>query len=279
MAKDDNLRRALSEIAEEEADLFERSLTAEETQNAEALFRQHRKKALSLIARHTRKTGKSAAFLRAAAVVLVILGGVLLAFRQPPRDVTPLSPPPGGTAAPFYTPAPSPTAAPSPTVILTVSPTVTHFLTSSPTQSPTRMPFVEPTGTPFPTETPIPTEAPEAMQAVQAPSAWQGGYFPGVLPIGYSLEGLETSNGAYSAAYGNGDDRIVFTEYAVLTSLPVPDGARVAYVQWSGGAALRWEKDGRVTFAWDQDGRSFSLMATDGKQAEETARSVKRTGE
>lgn len=279
MAKDDSLRKALSEIAEEEADLFERSLTAEERHQAEALFRRHRKKALSLLARRTRGAGKGAAFLRAAAAVLVILGGVLLALRQPPRDITPLAPAAGSSAAPFYTPAPSPAAAPSPTVIPTVSPTAASFLTSAPTKSPTNTPFIEPTSTPSPTQTPLPTQTPAAMQEASVPPAWQGAYFPGVLPAGYSLEGLETSNDADSAAYSNGDDRIVFTEYAILTSLPVPDGARVAYVQWGGGAALRSEKDGCVTYTWDQDGRSFSLTATDGKQAEEIARSVKRTGE
>ena len=264
--KENDLREALSQLAQEETEQFAQSLTREERRNAEALFRQHKRRALSLIARHSRKAhGSAARWLRAAAALVLVLGGALLIFRQTPPEITPLAPGRTASVAPYHSDTPAPTETPISTEIPTPVPTDTPI----PTPEPTPVPTLEPTATP-PTLTPAPV-----WQDAAAPSAWQGSAFPSRLPGGYFADGLESENGVHTAVFSNGDDRIVFTESEALSSLPIADGADVTYVQWDGVVALRAQAGSQVQLTWDENGHSFSLLATGG-QAEEIARSVKK---
>lgn len=270
---DDNLREALSQLAEEETEQFARSMTREERRNAEALFKRHRSRALSLIARRFRRGKRRGAMaLRAAAVLILIAGGAILFFRQSPPEPTPLSPGLTASVSPYYTDAPIST--PVPTDSPTFTPIPTENPTSSPTEAPapTPDPTLSPTAEPTPESTPAQTAAP-VWQDVSAPAGWGGSAFPSRLPGGYFPNGIESKDGVHTAIYSNGDDQIVFMESESLSSLPFAEGADVTYVQWDDVVAMRAERNGQVQLTWDALGRSFSLLSTGG-QAEEIAASV-----
>lgn len=279
MSKDGRLRQALAEIAQEETDAFAESMTPEERRAAEQLFRKHRRKALSLIGRSSRLRAPRRAALQAAAMLLILLGGALVFFRQTPPEHPWLTSPSPVSVAPFHPATPEPADTPSPTV----SPDKTPAYTFSPTPMPiqTEIPSPSPTVTVSPSPMPLPTESPApaplpGMREVDTPAGWQGGFFPRLVPAGYVLDAMTEENGACTAVYSDGDDRLVFTENAAPAPLPVADGSGVTYVQWADVIALRAEKDGHVELTWDQGGRSFSLLATTGDLAEAVAQTVRQ---
>ena len=294
MKQDDLLRQALSELAQEETEQFAAGMSREDRRAAETLFRRHKRQALSLIARHTgKKRGYGTAVLRIAAMLILVAGGVYLATRQAPPDITPLAPGQSASVAPFRTDFPSPTESPVPTDTASPIPTLTAkpdlIETQSPTSAPipTDVPTPNPTDTPEPTATPAPTPAitpeptaspapqPPKVKSAAVPDSWGGAYFPGALPEGYTLAQCGTVDGGWQAVYQNGDDTVTFTEHASMTSIPVDEGLTVTYVQWDGVVALMADADGVQTLAWDLDGRSFRLTATDGSAAE-IAKSVRK---
>ena len=280
MADENRLRQALGEIAQEEAEQFEQSMTRDERRRAEDAYRHHKRRALALIGRQTgRHASYTGMFLKAVAVLAIVIGGVILYQQRSPREVTPLTPGSQGTVAPFYTFTPSPTQTPEPTPIPTIAPTETPIITEKPTESPTDTPIPTdaPTPTPTPVPTPEPTETPEAgMVDAAPPASWQGSFFPGQVPAGYAPDRVESKDGVSVASFVSGTDRIVFTERNSFVTLSIPDGADVSYVQWEGVVALRAETDGEVILIWDQDGHSFSLAAASGGAAEAVAATVKK---
>lgn len=274
MKRDDLLREALSQAAQEEAEQLIRSLSPEDRREAEQLYRKDRRRALSLIARHTGK-GRGRLALRLAAMALILAGGWYALHRQAPPDRPPVTPGASVSVAPYYTDAFSPTVEPELTDAPTQSPTTDPIIPKTKTLSPTFSPPSTPTTTPVPTPTAAPTRAPEALIPPAVPDAWGGEYFLGVLPDGYQIAQCTEADGAFTVVYTDGGRRLTFTEHAALTALPVQDRATVTYVQWNNTVALQSLVGDTVTLTWDQDGKSFSLSSDDGRTAE-IARQVKK---
>ena len=292
------LKEACAQLAREETDALEKSLTETEKRRAEEAYRRHRRKALSLIRRGT--PGKSPALigLRAAAVLVLLAGGLYLALRQPPPDTVPQTHVMTGTAAPYYSPVP--TLSPIPTAFLEDASTTTPEIFETSTVFPTEMPFSEPTPTIIPTVTPTilptaePTPAPTAAPAAEPtlaptaepaatpvpesgdenltpPESWTGSFFP---------MGLLYDDAALAVTWGEGWQQVssggwVFTEYTDGRVLDVPPDAAVSYVQWEDTVALRAETDESVTLIWVQDGRSMRLSAAS-EDAVEMAKTVQK---
>ena len=281
--QEDWLRQACERLAQEETEKLESSLTRQDIREAEALFKQHKRKALALIGRNSKKSGRGMAYLRAAACLILVIGGVYFALTRSSPDPVPLSPGSTSSVAPYLTPSPTfspvPTApAPTATPYLETSPTVTAVFTEIPTVSPTFTPT--PTVTPTFTPTPSPTETPPTpTPAPLIPGAWTGEYFPEWLPEGYEFVQLEQGEGSRSAVYALGDSRLIFTEYDAADAVPLPDAAErtdaPAYIQCGDTVALRVPTQNGTFISWSAQGRSFSLL-TRADQPEEIVKSVKK---
>ena len=199
------LRQALEELAQEETDELEGNLSRSEIRQAEELYRHHRRAALSLIRKNTRKVSSPVyTYLRIAAAVAVVVGLVVFSLNRSQPDNIIQVQPPASSVAPYYSPAPvdSPasieTAAPvtpEPTVIPSeeskdeiiptetqifdgkemISPTFTPNLTEIPTALPTIVPQATETPTEVPTPTPTlrptaePTAAPDPVVPTEIP--------------------------------------------------------------------------------------------------------------
>ena len=284
--EEDWLREACAQLAQEETAQLEQNLTRAELLKAEEAYRRHRRKALALIRRNTRKQSPARIILRAAAVLLVLAGAVYLSLRQPPPDTVRQTHLSAVTAAPYYSPTPSPNPTtnleipPTPSTnsaeISTVIPTEQPPSWPSPTVIPTLAPTAEPTPTPEPTATPspeptptpLPTPAPSAVPS--PPEGWTGTLFPmGLLDA--DKPDISWGDGWQQAAW----DGWVFTEYTDGRVLDVPEDSEISYVQWADTVALRAETAGGVTLIWVQDGHSLRLFTTSG-DAVEMAKSVNK---
>ena len=214
--EDDWLREACASLAQEEADQLEQGLTDAEIRQAEAAYRRHRKAGLSLIRRKSARSS-AAPYLKAAAVLALVIGAVSLSFRQAPLAKLPQAQPPTASVFPYFTDAPTigpaaPPTDPPPTQpterqdgLSTASPDhqVTPGAARVPTLRPmggpdaaaseTAVPLVQPTvflpatSTPHPTATPSPSPAPALPEAendnrLSPPEGWTGNYFPDVRP-------------------------------------------------------------------------------------------------
>ncbi len=284
--EEDWLREACAQLAQEETAQLEQNLTRAELLKAEETYRRHRRKALALIRRNTRKQSPARIVLRAAAVLLVLAGAVYLSLRQSPPDTVPQTHLTAATAAPYYSPTPSP----NPTTFLEGSPTLStnpvEISTAVPTEQPTSWPSPtviptlastaeptptpEPTATPSPepTPTPLPTPAPSAVPS--PPEGWTGNYFPmGLLDA--DKPDILWGDGWQQAAW----DGWAFTEYTDDRMLDVPEGAEISYVQWEDTVALRAETADGVTLIWVQHDHSLRLFSKDGDTLE-MAKSVKK---
>ncbi|MBQ9264149.1 MAG: hypothetical protein IJ189_08080 [Clostridia bacterium] len=296
MKQDDYLRQALSQLAEEETEQFARSMSREDRRNAETLFKQHKRRVFSLIARMSKHHGKGigGVVLRIAAMLIVVVGGVYLATHQTPPDITPLSPGHTVSVAPYYSSTPGPTEQPTPEPTHTSVPTDTPVPTQEPTIIPTETPLPTSEPTPTPTNTPAPTKAPtvaltltpaptaeptaqpeEDLQPLSVPMGWGGAYFPDMIPSGYLLTGTSSENGMHTAVYSNGLSTITFTESETLVSIPLSGTSDITYVQWDDVVALMSLVDGQHQVTWDQGGHSFALLA-DGGTAEAMCATVKK---
>ena len=273
---DDLLRQACAEIAREEADSFEQSLTRSASREAEEAYRHHRLKALAVIKRRTGKPGHSL-FLPLAAALLIVLGGAVFSMRHSPNDMTEQTQPPAGiTVQPFYTA--EPTAAPSPTLSSavaaspTVSPTKTPIIEKTSTIIPTETPFISPsstlspTFTPLPTETPapVPTATPEPDSASRIPAGWQGEHFPTLLPPGFELASVTREDDCCTAAYSRYGQLLTFTEYDHPRLIEAPENADYEYIQVNGIVVLQARTDNGVTLTWNMDGHTLSLFTPQG---------------
>lgn len=299
---DDLLRQACGEIAREEADRFEQSLTRSASREAEEAYRHHRLKALRVIQRHTKKQGQTRSLLLPlAAALIAVLGGVLFSLRSSPPDAIQQSQPPAEILVqPYYSPEPtatlSPTAAPAPTEEPAVSPTPspiidlnpivsttelsipTNMPTSSPTfaplptASPTSVPTVEPT----PTPTPLPVSTPTPEPASPVPAGWQGEYFPTLLPPGFELASVTREDDCCTAAYTRYGQLLTFTEYDQARLIEAPKDADYAYIQVNGIVVLQARTDNGVMLTWDMDGHTLSLFTPQGDGID-IAESVEKT--
>ena len=200
------LRQALEELAQEETDELEGSLSRSEIRQAEDLYRHHRRTALSLIRRNTRKASSPVyTYLRIAAAVAVVVGLVVFSLNRSQPDNIIQVQPPTSSVVPYYSPVPTDSPAPietaapvtpEPTVIPaedskeeqipteteiidlnriispTITPNITEFQASLPTNMPqaTETPMEAPTSTPTLRPTDAPTDAPtEALTEKPSP--------------------------------------------------------------------------------------------------------------
>lgn len=290
--QDTLLEQALFEIAAQETRTLEQCMTFADMQAAKRMQNEHKKDALALIRKHI-KTFSAAPYLRVAAVLVVLLGGLFLLRSLPteknilPPEVQHLQPlfthfpaeasPTVNSGLPTSTPIfgsdelPSPTPTPQNTVFVPVNTTHAPVLTPTPTLIPTATPTLAPTLTLIPTAPP--TAAPTSESAYY-PDDWQGDYFP------------QAHNGQWAMKKGSNDDSNVavyddsyeFAEYANQVILPVTDAedCRFRYVSVNGVPALLTEdKAGRLTLTWDVEGRTLSLFTPIGD--EETLLSLAET--
>lgn len=192
---DDLLREACGQLAQEETDQLDRSLSRAEIRQAEEAYRHHRSKALALIRKNTKKTAAPVrTVLRIAAMAAVIIGAVYLSLNRTAPENVYLNQQPTASVGPYYTPVPTDTPEPSdipepaetlsptfypentinadskttytpnPPEILTVFPTYTDSFPDIPTASPTARPTETPDPTAAPTDRPtfLPAEQPTA---------------------------------------------------------------------------------------------------------------------
>ncbi len=281
--EEDWLREACAQLAQEETEQWEQGLTPAKLRHAEEAYRRHRRRALSLIRRNTRKQSPARIILRAAAVLLVLAGAAYLALRQPPPDTVPQTHLSAATAAPYYSPVP--TSSPNFATVWAFIPTSTPYSPEYPmpsttytpvpeitaTASPTSLPTLEPTPISTVEPTPVPTAEPTpAPSAVPSPpEGWTGSLFPAGL-LNANTPDITQGDGWHQAAW----EGWVFTEYTDDRVLDVPENAEISYVQWGDTVALRAETAQGVTLIWVQEGHSLRLFAVSG-DAVEMAKSVK----
>lgn len=272
------LREACAQLAQEEADRLEHSLTDAEKRETEDMFRRHRRKADRIIARSTGSASagsRAAIALRVAACLIFATGALVLGLRYraqlPPQ--TPLSGVLSPTPAPLYTagpaqtdsPVPSapPTEAPAPEA--TVSPTEKPVFVITASPSPTSTPYFDENDQLLPTVTPLPEEAdvipPTATPSpIMSPDRWTGAHYPQQLPDGYTLATVNREEDSSVAAYTLEGRALIFTEYESSLTAAVPRQSRSSYIQLDSGViALRIEEEEGVTLIWDQDGHTLSL--------------------
>lgn len=301
--EDEWLREACAQLAQEETEQLEKSMNRKATQEAEALFQRHKRQALKLIAKNSKKRGSFPVTLRVAACLVLVVGAVWLALSQQSKEPTPLSPVYTASVAPFVSAslAPSPTITPSPMVtpVPTVPPASTpnpYFrksdweireedaVTSIPTLSPTSSPTItpEPTFTPklVPTKTPIPTlevntePEPDAYQT--GLDVWNGNYFLGRFAAEWELIGVEQDAGCQRIEYRIDGISIAFTEYAASQMIETPADASLAYVALDdNGIALKMTLGDRVILAWEAGGQTLVLEGNE-QLAEQLAASVEK---
>ncbi len=235
------LRQAFEELAQEEADELERTLSRSEIRQAEDMYRHHRRTVFNLIRKNTRQTKSSArVYLRIAAAVTVILAAVILSLNRTPPDSVILTQHPTVSVAPYYSPAPTdspmptetvisvPTAAPvtpAPTIIPaddadgeaiptkvpnqaeidTLSPTYTPYTVILQSESPTFDPLPSITETPSPTNTPTaePTDAPTSKPTAEPTPAPTADPSPAPTPVVPTPEPVPTAASVPDAWMGN----------------------------------------------------------------------------
>ena len=105
--EEDWLKEACAQLAQEEADQMESSLTRSEIRQAEEAYRRHRGRALSLIARRTGQGGGWARYWTAAAALLVIGLALYFSIRPESPDPVKLAQIPTASVAPSFSPAPT----------------------------------------------------------------------------------------------------------------------------------------------------------------------------
>ncbi len=163
--EDDWLRDACAQLAEEETEQWEQSLTDNELRKADAVYRHHRRRALSLIRRGTPHKSPAHIWLRAAAALLLLAGALYLSLRNPPQEKVLPTQLAAVSLAPYYSPVP--TSSPYPTMIWEDSPTILPGLSIISTEFPTNMLSSELTSSTLPTfmSTLPPTEGPSPTAA------------------------------------------------------------------------------------------------------------------
>jgi len=250
----------------EEAEQILHDLDEETMEQADQLFRRHRKTVLAMLSK-----GKKSAvpWLRAVACLIFIIGGVWLALTHQSPDPVPLSPVSTASVAPYYSPIP--TFSPIPTHTPAPSPTQPPIPTNIPTSSPTISPIPTHTPSPVPTFTPLPTQTPFTSSV---PDEWGGEYFPSI-PSGYQLSALEQGGNMMRATYEAKEGLLIFEEYFQPTTVPIPESAQASYVLVNEYVALQMAVEDQIILCWEADGRTIILTAP-ANEAMELALSVKK---
>lgn len=268
--QDEWLREACARLAEEETEQLEKSMDAQTAQEADAIFKRHRRKILSLLAQNSKRKSRAVVYLRAAACLVLIIGAVFISFTQNTPAPKPLAPVYSATVAPFHSPEPIPTQtpfftvspSPSPTFMQKIVPSSTPYATYSPSPVPTATPAPTVTPAPSPIPTALPTPAPTVNAWQEGMNQWTGHYFPITSKDGWTMETMEQGNQYQRVIYSSADgNQMIFTEYNAAQTIEVPDGASLSYVQLSQGIALRMETQSGVLLAWETDGRTLTLHA------------------
>lgn len=280
MREENVLEQALADIATQETLALEQQMTFSDMQAAKKMQLAHSKENLALIRKHTRSF-HVAPFLRAAAAIALVAGGLMLLRTSMPEKMdisTPTAPSlsvqtnlppstfePNHAFIPSVTPTASPivnsfetfTATPVPLPAITPSPEIT----SEPTIAPTAVPTLHPTATPSPAPTATPTPAAKPSPAAQHPDGWQGRYFPAANPADWTLKQADGNIAVY-------DDNYIFTEYDQITQTAAGQNiAEYQYVMINGIPALLTEDQaGQFTLTWDVDGQTLSLFSPDGEK-------------
>ena len=292
--EDEWLREACGLLAQEETEQLEKSLNRKTTQEAEALFQRHKRQALKLIARNSKKRHGFGIALRSAACLALMAGAVWLALSQQAKEPAPLAPVYTASVAPFVSSSPSPsvakspapTAAPTRTPVPawtpppaetpeappqaspTISPVQGDNFSASPTPGETDVIFItpSPTETPAPTAVPSPSPTPSASAAPEADAyeeglnGWGGNYYLGRLAADWQLLGLEQDAECRRVEYQVDGRSIAFTEYSTSRVVDVPAGAELSYIALGGnGIALKMKADGQVILAWEMGGQTLIL--------------------
>ena len=272
----DWLREACADLAEEEIRLLDRGLTPDERRQAEETYRGHKRTALALIRRRSARSA-AAPYLKAAAVLALLVGAAYFSLRQSQPEHVPLIQPPAASVGPYYTAVPAAAFSETPTPTPTPAPP-TPTPTPSPAPTPTPAP---PTPTPVSTDAPVPvtpTPAPSpaptpASRRLPPPSGWSGNYFlSGELPASAGLDltkygrcSVRPEDDRQTVSYSYDGWELRFTEYASSVPVPVPEDADVSYARLSDGViALRAETAEGVTVSWDQGGQTLSLFLSAG---------------
>ena len=285
--EEDTLRRALESLAQEEADALEQGLSPEGVRKAEALYRRHRKTALSLIRRRPVRQVLSP-YLRAAAILLLIAGGVYLSLRQAPQDFVhtaspgsvsvapfvaasaspappkegPEAPTPAPTDAPQPTnaPTPAPTAIPQPTNAPTPDPIATPQPTNAPTPAPTATPQPTASSTSAPTPTPKPTIAPtntplppaaptDAPAAVPANHPWPTGWNGGFFPAALPDDAV--------------DCQLTETEDSCTAVYSLKNGGELRFTEYAVSRAVRIPEDAQASYVQLDESRVALRLQTE----------------
>ena len=225
MNREEALREALAQLAQEEADELESSLSRSDIRQAEALYRRHRPKALSLIRRNTERRGSVTRYLIAAAVLAALIGMMYLSMNQRAPENIPLTQGPTVSVLPYYSPTPTDSPVPTETaanetpeptnapewdenstirpdtgemkpLLSTEKPELeeiqgeTATFTHNPTEIPTSIPTVQPTSTPIPTlaptQTPSPTETPAASPTAEPTPPPENAANTSAIPDGWT---------------------------------------------------------------------------------------------
>lgn len=276
MSREEWLREACAQIAQEEAETLERSISPKLEQAADTLYQRHRRRVFALIRQNSRqKKGRLAPYFRAAACLALAAGAAFMLLHPKTRDALPAVQPPAASVLPYCTeePSPVPTAAdtPSPTYALNFAEKQTEISTDTPnfSEKATETPTPAPSPTPEPTLTPVPEER-------VIPADWMGAYFPAEIPEGYALLSSTGESGASVAVYADASGgRIIFTEYETERSVSIPEDAEMDYIGLHDGAALRMVRQDTVLLAWQMEGRTLTLEA-DARRAMEIAESVEK---
>lgn len=262
MSKQDILlEQALSEIAAEETRAMEQQMTFADMQAAKRMQTEHKKDALALIRKNT-KSFSPAPYLRAAAVLVVLLGGLWMLRSLPtekntlPPEVQQLQPiytqmPAAGlptataqlpTSTPVFvlkesnapTPAPQYTAAAPveptqfPTLASTSTPAMIPTSVPTSTPTPTLSPTLTPTATPVPTLAPTatPTLAPTAVPvpvATPVPTYQPNGWQGDYFPQVHEGQWTIKKNDANNLTIAVYDDSYEFWEYTEKVILPLTE--------------------------------------------------------
>lgn len=255
----DWLREACADLAEEEIRLLDRGLTPDERRQAEETYRGHKRTALALIRRRSARSA-AAPYLKAAAVLALLVGAAYFSLRQSQPEHVPLIQPPAASVGPYYTAVPAAAFSETPTPTPTPAPpTPTPVSTDAPVP-------VTPTPAPSPAPTP-------ASRRLPPPSGWSGNYFlSGELPASAGLDltkygrcSVRAEDDLQTVSYSYDGWELRFTEYASSVPVPVPEDADVSYARLSDGViALRAETAEGVTVSWDQGGQTLSLFLSAG---------------
>lgn len=277
MSREEWLREACAQIAQEEAEKLERSISPSLEQTADALYQRHRRRVFALIKQNSRKEkSRLTPYFRAAACLALAAGAAFMLMHPQTRDALPAVQPPAASVRPYYTaePSPAPIAAAD-----TSAPTMTFNMTEKQMKIPTDTPKITEKSieapTPAPSPTPEPTLTPVPEERV-IPADWMGAYFPVEIPEGYALLGSTGEAGVSVAVYADAEGgRITFTEYETERSISIPEDAEMDYIELHGGAALRMVRQDTVLLAWQMEGRTLTLEA-DACCAMEIAESVER---